>query len=57
MATQSKSDAVRRFEDAWECGDDTAINRITSEINQSGNDANISAIVRIMAATLQGGGQ
>lgn len=52
MAVQS--DAVRRFTAAWERGDDTAINRITIEITQSGNDADIVAMSRVMGATPYG---
>ncbi|QTD96992.1 hypothetical protein [Streptomyces cyanogenus] len=49
MTTQS--DAVRRFTDAWKCGDDDTINQITIEITQSGNDADIVAMSRVMAKT------
>jgi hypothetical protein len=50
-----QSDAVRRFTAAWERGDDDAINRITIEIMQSGIDADVVAMSRVMGATPYGG--
>ncbi|QQM45172.1 hypothetical protein [Streptomyces liliifuscus] len=50
----AKSDAVNRFTAAWERGDDDAINRITIEITQSGNDADVVAMSRVMGATTYG---
>lgn len=49
-----QSDAVRRFTAAWERGDDDVINRITIEINQSGSDADVAAMVRVMGRTPHG---
>ena len=51
----AQSEAVRRFAFAWERGDDDAINNITIEITQSGNDNDLVAISRVMAATPHGG--
>ncbi|MFF7329681.1 hypothetical protein [Streptomyces sp. NPDC008150] len=52
---QTQSDAVRRFTEAWKSGNDDSINRITMEITQSGNDADLAAITRVMGGTPHGG--
>jgi hypothetical protein len=55
METQSTT--IRSFTDAWKRGDDSAINRITTEIIQGGNDAEVVAMSRVMAATKYGSEQ
>lgn len=50
----TQSEAVRRFTDAWKRGDDGTINRITIEITQSGNDADVVAMARVMGGTRYG---
>ncbi|MGW2048586.1 hypothetical protein ACWCPF_25895 [Streptomyces sp. NPDC001858] len=50
------SPTIQRFVDAWLRGDDDAINRITIEVNERGDDAEIVVLARAMAANPYGEG-
>jgi hypothetical protein len=53
----SKYPAIDLFATAWKSGDDAAINRITIEVNERGDDAELIELSRAMAATPYGSGQ
>jgi hypothetical protein len=58
---ETQSPAIQRFTAAWQRGDDDAINRITLEVSErskkSGNDTELVALARVMAANPYGEGK
>lgn len=52
---ETHSETIRRFTAAWQRGDDDAINRITIEVHERGNDAELVALTKAMANTPHGG--
>lgn len=52
---ESKYPAIQRFVAAWKSGDDDTINRITLEVSERGDDTELIALSRAMAATPHGG--
>jgi uncharacterized protein HemY len=54
---ESQSPTIERFTTAWKRGDDDAINRITIEVNERGDDTELVALTRAMADIPYGEGK